>query len=256
MHVIDPSVLKTTVMIARVDSVKDRFLWKDIRKRCIGTGFLVGYQKLGFLVTSRHVVTKYPEGNPNSPRSNLVLACGSKTAGNIPIVVSLEENQEINRTHWNFPENPDIDLAVLFIGLDKNVVDVKYVPVRDSGSSELIQLGQDVFFTGYPLGLTPGSIVSPVVRKGSIALNMDDGTHFLIDAVSKVGNSGSPVFSGIRIVDIMDTKFTQGPYLLGVIKYHIENTGSSVNLAGAVRIEKLVELLEESHKAIIESRQV
>jgi len=57
-------------------------------------------------------------------------------------------------------------------------------------------LGDEVFFTGFPLqiGADSGGL-EPVVRSGSIAWCPRRAREFYVDAFSLAGNSGSPVFA-------------------------------------------------------------
>lgn len=57
-----------------------------------------------------------------------------------------------------------------------------------------IDIGEEVYFVGFPFGIGTLDIINPLVRSGSIAWFSNNSTIFLLDAFSYGGNSGSPIF--------------------------------------------------------------
>jgi hypothetical protein len=98
--------------------------------------------------------------------------------------------------HPNFGQ--DADLAVLpvnqeAVGKAKNILDP-----TGHDESMWIDLGQEVFLPGYPLGLTGGGLF-PIWKRASIASSLEWGegvkTRFLVDTATRQGMSGAPCFA-------------------------------------------------------------
>ncbi|MEE9586776.1 MAG: serine protease [Hyphomicrobiaceae bacterium] len=104
-----------------------------------------------------------------------------------------------NRPAWlQHPKGQDIDVAVLpFSNLPDDCT--FYEAVRPSETSDLLfVVGMDVFIVGFPLGLSKQDII-PVWKRGSVAsepaLPADGLPLFLVDAATREGMSGSPVYA-------------------------------------------------------------
>ncbi len=57
-----------------------------------------------------------------------------------------------------------------------------------------INLGDEVYFIGFPFGMGTENKIEPLVRSGSVAWTSRESDEFLLDAFSFGGNSGSPVY--------------------------------------------------------------
>lgn len=58
-----------------------------------------------------------------------------------------------------------------------------------------INLGDEVYFIGFPLGIGTKNKIEPLVRTGSVAWVSESANYFFLDALSYGGNSGSPVYT-------------------------------------------------------------
>ncbi len=248
MSWLPPEILKSSVMMLRLQMIKSALSWNEVKDAFIGTGFLVQYKDFQFLVSNRHVVTKYPKGNPQVPRNNLAIAYEHKSGK--PELLSIEKNQKNYGTIWSFPEDSEIDLAVTPIGIEMDRADAVKIHESVFGNLESVFVGEDIFFIGFPLGLTPGFHIKPVVRSGIISLIIGDKSIFLLDAISKGGNSGSPVFSKTRLIDPISNVIRRtNSKLLGVISGHIPDYANSrTDLAVAVGVNQLAELLNKAYR--------
>lgn len=92
----------------------------------------------------------------------------------------------------------DADVAVLPI--DEAAVG-KTKDILDPGGhdeSMWIDLGQEVFLPGYPLGLTGGGLF-PIWKRASVATSLEWGEgvrgRFLVDTATREGMSGAPCFA-------------------------------------------------------------
>jgi hypothetical protein len=173
---------------------------------CVGTGFLLNYEDVGFLVTARHL---------------------AHNLGNRPFLVRLNrkdgtsENVHSDDVHWYEHPDPTVDVAVTHIGLGggpASAYDVLFLP-KDMMATDAIvnhpQLGVlgvgDLTYTIGLFRLMSGERRNlPVVHFGSVAMMpkdekipvrdwrdptkklMVDG--YLIETQALQGLSGSPVF--------------------------------------------------------------
>lgn len=95
--------------------------------------------------------------------------------------------------HQNFGK-ARIDVVGFAVGSDPNLI-----TVQDHGMERLLShVGVDVFAVGYPFRNYDQAMKLPVWKRGSIATeplhSWEDRPAFLIDAASRPGMSGSPVF--------------------------------------------------------------
>lgn len=129
--------------------------------------------------------------------------------------------KEIERYQWVpiklSPDKKDIknDLVVFEFSAEKpsNLKGLKL------GDSEGIEIGQDVYFIGFPYAaqlINDGFGVTLVVNKGIISNIKRDGadeTHprnwFIVDAISNPGNSGCPLINSEtnEVIGVMNISF-------------------------------------------------
>lgn len=258
MFELPPEFLKNALMILKFereeDWASDKVSWATVIKSLRGTGFLVGYRGKSFLVTARHVVTENDSVHtPTVPLLNLVL--GFETKGGGLGGSRIDEHQMKLGVNWVFPQQRDIDLAITPLGVE-NHADVKWFSEKDFASWDDLQTGDDVFYLGFPLRITPDVRIIPLTRRGNIALLIEEGLtlsnhtypkhSLLLDSMALPGNSGSPIFSKARLELHEGSICLIPPRFLGVIIEAIENANLAVGLA-ATHVKSL---LEEAYKLI------
>ena len=170
-----------------------------------GTGFIAGNGNL--VVTNAHVL-----GDPLDNNESFVI--GVPAQGRVTVRPVVKQASD-----------PDHDLLVLrFEG--------QPLPALKLADSNAVREGQDIAFTGFPLGATLGvvaatnrgivSAITPVGQPAVSASQLDarsvrrlaSGTYavFQIDAVSYPGNSGSPLYdyhTG-EVIGVMNMVFIKG----------------------------------------------
>ena len=220
----------------------------------MATGFLMQYEEKHrhcCLITCKHVAQS----------ENLWIRYNTKPSEPFAMVrQSIAEYEKYGLT-WCFHPNSNVDLATI-IPYFPDESDIDGIPPSFFGDFDKTAEGDDIFFLGFPLGITGEIKVTPVVRSGIIALKKEDYTY-LIEANAFPGSSGSPVLSKLSIVDW--EKKTIGkvtlPKLIGVVHntltymdYAISpHTGrhrvsfeENAALAGVYSIEIIKQLLESS----------
>ncbi|PKK84828.1 MAG: hypothetical protein CVT49_01350 [candidate division Zixibacteria bacterium HGW-Zixibacteria-1] len=84
------------------------------------------------------------------------------------------------------------DIAVVRLGALSQLLDVVVIPESVIGDDSMIVAGREVFFLGYPKGMTGYDANIPLVRQGLIA---GDRMHeIILDGNFFGGSSGSPIF--------------------------------------------------------------
>ncbi|WP_018936324.1 S1C family serine protease [Thioalkalivibrio sp. ALJ24] len=172
-----------------------------------GTGFVVGNGRL--VVTNHHVI---PEDLDSERRERLVVVSGQGRD------TEVHSGEVVARS-------VDHDLALLEI-------DGSSLPALPLGSSDAVRVGEEVAFTGYPIGMILG--LYPATHRATVsartpmviparhsdelderrirALRNDPPMVFQLDATAYPGNSGSPLFrmdSG-EVVGVINQVFVQG----------------------------------------------
>jgi hypothetical protein len=169
-----------------------------------GTGFLVDFDDRLVLVTNYHVVTaRNPEhpaavlpGYPDSPDELGFLILRNEDGRLIP--------QEVTTpVALGWVEHPDrakgVDLVAYPIGLPP---DARPSPLPidfiRAGAEHPLRPGEDVLIVGFPFSELVDDFL-PVWKRGSVATEPIIGhrqlPRYLIDALSKEGMSGSPVYA-------------------------------------------------------------
>jgi hypothetical protein len=183
-----------------------------------GTGFFYRIAGQNFLVTARHILSAHT-WRENKPRDHPVLpthvrisvrglpSANGFDATSLPvsdIVLPLVDEHE--EPIWlEHPEHrEDVDIAVLPLASDLLRTDeFYYVPVEPEPpqGNTRFWVTQDVFVVGFPLGLHHGYLW-PLWIRGTVAsepflhfgFKGVEYPMFLIDARTRGGQSGSPVF--------------------------------------------------------------
>ena len=223
-----------------------------------GTCFFALYEdkRLGehagfvYLVTNRHVAA------PGSDQGMQYPIAWMKLRLNLRNSSADEESQEIEipinaRSHWFFPTDDSVDLAVLPFRADPTKYDYKAVPLslfatEETISTNNISEGDTVLFTGFFYQFPGLKRIQPIVRQGVLALLPNEkmqttlnraGQIYLADVHVFEGNSGSPVYvnlSGLRngVVTARDYPYR----LIGVVSgYYIEDTEFNLTISTTVK---------------------
>lgn len=150
----------------------------------IGTGFLLEYAKFNCLLTAKHVVLE----KSGQQRTGLFILLNQIGGG-----ISATSMDWLTEHGVTWIPHHEQDLAATLCPLKPKIQDFKTFTPQHFEEFSNIREGDDVFFLGFPLGITTTLKITPLVRGGMVALRKDDDT-FLIDANVFPGNSGSPVF--------------------------------------------------------------
>ena len=169
------------------------------------TGFFLKYQSNWFLVTNWHVFSgRYPEsGQPKHKSCNVPDACRfyfasfqKESLTPNPVIRSLVDASNLEATWFQHPiGGQDFDVAVLPIeahevGLAQDLFDS-----RGHAPDMFIDLGDDLFLPGYPLGLSADGFL-PIWKRASLASSLEFGQgidcSFYVDTATRKGMSGAP----------------------------------------------------------------
>jgi len=174
------------------------------------TGVLVNIQNVFFLITAKHVVM-----NPytNQMTDNGMIVFFNLKNGQIG-TRSIYEIKKRFSVDWIFHKDKHVDIAMLPFGLNPQTDDVKTIPDDLFLTADKLYETYDVFFLSYQPGIEPEQKISPIIRKGAIALINDDKT-FYIDGFAFPGNSGGPVFLKPSPIRYNETGITIGGDPLG-----------------------------------------
>jgi S1-C subfamily serine protease len=178
----------------------------------LGTGFAVADGTM--IVTNAHVVPRLLD--PEKRESLAIM---------IPLPDKDDPNQAQVRDATQVATDPDSDLALLRISGAP-------LPPLKVGRSDAVREGQEVLFTGYPIGAVLGPhpathraiiasvtpIAIPLSRAGELStqtirrLSGGQFPVFQLDATAYPGNSGSPLYDPAtgEVVGIVNKVFVQG----------------------------------------------
>lgn len=208
-----------------------------------------------YTVTNRHVATA--EGVDPSLLLPVVLIEVNLSNSNGGSAIYQDEIALTATTHWYYPSDVTIDLAILPTVPKPELFDVQGIPVSffatdDVMKSERVGIGDSVFFIGFFSQFPGKERLEPVYRHGEIAMmpvdtiEMSDGPGgkiktqehlYLADAHAFHGNSGSPLF--VQIGGFRNGTMSLGsfPYrLIGVVNGFIPER-SDVQVTGAATLE-------------------
>lgn len=174
----------------------------------IATGFIVRYQRLNVFITCRHCLVKQEDTyiTTNSKKEQKVIAKPLSDILETPNVsLCFHPNAKIDLVAMPFPVMPESD-------------DILAVPSDLFEDSENFSEGDDIFFLGFPLGITTQGKIKPLVRSGIVSLK-EEKNAFLIDANVFPGSSGSPVFLKPSVIDwkTMTIGKVRPPRLIGIL---------------------------------------
>lgn len=171
-----------------------------------------------------------------------------------PIDLTLYENfdEPLWLEHESFA-----DVRVDIVAMKLPVSLPKEMHVNGHDSHDLVNfVGDDVFIVGYPFKNYVGSM-PPIWKRGSFAsdpgLPVDDRPMFLIDAASRPGMSGSPIFRhklgpatdkqwNVHAANIVTTQF------IGVYSGHLQSDYNEVTLGFGWSGDLVDEILATPHR--------
>lgn len=199
----DPQTLQATVLLEKIEN--NRYIPH-------GTGILFyNYDdpKDYIVVTCAHLIKGKDvisvRVNPDSTLLHIIAGIGNKSVvinnaiiskHSIRFIAALGEKDKFI--------NSELDIAAFKLKVSKlkstndsviyDLSKLRGVPKSALDYRNDLQLGDELYFIGFPLGYGVSEIVEPIVRSGSISWLPSNQDIFLIDAFSYGGNSGSPIF--------------------------------------------------------------
>lgn len=157
-----------------------------------------------------------------------------------------------NKTFYKHPNKLDIAAFPLKIadnyktnGVIKPFTQTAYIDENHSKADGIINLGEEIYFIGFPFGIGAGERLEPLLRSGTISWQSLTAPFFLLDAISYGGNSGSPVFSKMSPL----TKQRSTPYFIGMVTGHLGKEKENYGLASCVYyrdIEIVINLIKSN----------
>jgi hypothetical protein len=208
-----------------------------------GTGFLFNDSIMGtFLVTNRHILKGR---NLIFIRFNKLDFDPKKDKVRYyrePCLLIGEDSKPL----WKGHPNPNIDVAIAKFNKPTVEVDARLLDYSRLKSFDSLEVGEDVYFFGYPLGVfgLKGKGDFPILRSGVISYksfeptfignNFIDSSMFLVDGFSFAGNSGSPVLTKVTNVKAMLVGIIVGHMLtfqqniVGQDSFFVQSTGDTV----------------------------
>lgn len=214
----------------------------------IGSGFLISYLDLNYVITNKHVL--------QDSNSFLVNLNGSTSKNNRHMIFKQGDGYK-----KLYHSNPEVDLVAIEITSERNLKDAFYLPLERTAlkTNDLKKLGvfegDEVFLIGHPLSLTLHNQLYPIVRSGVIAqisplYNFDSKVKsFKLDCIAFPGNSGSPVFLKPQFITYKDTQSIKEMKLIGVmnggwLRKTPNNQVLDLELTATIAIDHLFELLD------------
>jgi hypothetical protein len=192
----------------------------------IGTGFVVDTR--GLVLTNQHVIEAL-EGIPTAARFVMLFPRPQFHEKRILFGVVLRKIKAINSIATFESSGPYYGQAKPDFGFVQ--IDVRDLPFLEiCGDSNVLEVGQEVATTGFPMGDTPlspfdpskASQISPFTRRGIISSVLPcpcpDPHGFSIDILSEGGASGSPIFrtDDPRVIGVLHAGFPGAPITYGV----------------------------------------
>lgn len=201
------------------------------------TGFLIGFKHGNkgnyhtFILTNKHVFNNkhelYVSFDSNGvkrkrARLELIKINGQKT--------------------WFEHRFKEVDLALLPISMqviqqifgssNKWIPEDSFLYMKDF-ENKGIYPGDELYFVGFPLGLSGKLKNSPIIRSGIVS-RIDkeiirDTKSLLLDGQNFPGNSGGPVFTKPELMSLNGTLSIKANLLIGVIKGYLPHTNHFID---------------------------
>jgi hypothetical protein len=176
-------------------SLRSLFIFFTKQETCLysASGFLIEKKNRYYLITNYHVLSS-DEQNDMKPDKVLIYHHSTSRLGSWEI--KTEELYSSNEPRW-IEHKFGNKIDVIALPLEKTDLTIKLYPLdlNLSNIDMIIHPAMPVSIIGFPLGIKPGF---PIWKTGHIAsdpdIDFNDEPIFLIDATTKSGMSGSPVF--------------------------------------------------------------
>lgn len=216
-------------------------------EKAVGTGFLMAIRDRetpgGFrpvVVTSAHLLK-------SGRRRGVAIPLRVVDADGHLLVIVVSTGRPPENTPW-YAVHPKLDVAVFALPLSESLPTPCYLPFLEERNLETIRprAGENVFFSGYPEGLTTSEALYPVLRPGTVASldqNVFDLPYFLISGDVHPGDSGAPVFRNTR---------SGTPRLIGMVIQRLGPSDQRLPLAQAIDsggIRETLELFARQHRS-------
>ena len=187
----------------------DRLTCKIYTEDSMGTGFLLRYKGMIYVVTNKHVVM------PGKSQIEIRLKKIFYKEMGLYDSTAVSSDSLINPIKMIPPKSfycidSIYDLAFIKLVNFAGLLDIAAVPASLIGDDSLIIPGRHVFFLGYPNRMAGYNITVPLVRQGLIAGELQH--KIILDGNVFGGSSGSPIFLDPYIDDQ-----SYLPYLIGII---------------------------------------
>lgn len=161
------------------------------------TGFLLTVRGTQFLVTCRHVVERTQTGEkPAYLRVFYPAVYTSNHLSDICIQVKLYEDPQGYREQLWIEHNDARDITLVPISIPPQSIAIDASSTDVDQHRAVIALGDDIVISGFPHGLSAQQ--TPIMKTGMLAtepsIPFDDKPIFLVDAQTRDGMSGAPVF--------------------------------------------------------------
>lgn len=171
-----------------------------------GTGFIVVYQEANYLITNWHVVTSR-DPNTGKPMSTSGVADpdvvgiwyhdAERLGSWHRVMQPLIDPSSRNKLWKEHPQGRQIDVVALALKPSDNVK-IYDLDTSLAQTDMVLAPSEPVSIVGFPFGIAAAGKF-PIWKTGHIAsdidLNYDDKPVFLVDATTRPGMSGSPVFA-------------------------------------------------------------
>lgn len=179
----------------------ERLTCKIQTEKSGGTGFILRYKGEVFIVTNKHVV----QAGISTFNIGLRVQLPDSTGG------SSDPSQQWIKPGTNlYFADPLYDLEFVRITKFAGLFDIAVTPESMVGHDSMIVAGREVFFLGYPGGITGYDSKVPLVRSAIIA---GDFEHTIIlDGNIFGGSSGSPIFLNPDLENHVKSQ-----YLIGIV---------------------------------------
>lgn len=208
--------LKGTLFV-KVNTFLKELLFSTVRiiaddGKSVGTGFLtseiINDKRHIFLVSNKHVIAVCDgTGKIVGKFSKIVFHLLKKNGDNPALGNSIPITIQNGSDSFIFHPDMNVDLAIINITdvINKIILElkqdvfIKSIPVNlIPGEKDNFDSIEEIYFVGYPTGLSDEKNHLPITRKGITAspfeIDFSGNKKFLIDAHVFPGSSGSPIF--------------------------------------------------------------
>jgi len=165
-------------------------------------------------------------GNPRQNTSLEGLGTGVLISEDGLILTAAHVVNTADKIWVEFLDGQNLEAKVVYLALAADVATIKLVSrpnnpvVAKLGDSDAVEVGQQIFVIGTPLGLShslSSGLISGRHHQNRITSNMSYSEFFQTDAAINQGNSGGPVFSmDGKVIGIASSILTQSGGFEGI----------------------------------------